>query len=311
MLRLISWNVRYFSHATRGITSSDRTIRRIAATIAQMDPQPDVIALQEVDDFSVRSSGGRTRIRDRAGIPRSQLDRFMHALNDASLEAGGHVFQEQFYPAMGHARSLPLISTGLAIIYRHTLEQVDNNGGSPHDITHRRIRRLAKVKQTRICAWSRFRVADGREFDIYNTHLSLPAFLQRHKGQTKGRFGEADNQVREVASALDFMSGRQARPRILVGDFNAVPGSKVYYRALEDLIDAHAVFLDRPEKEMRHFPTAGFANLRFRLDHVFRSPDIKPVSFKGTKPYGRAHPLATLSDHTPIIMEFELPPADG
>ena len=311
MYTFVSWNVRYFAHATRGITSTERTLRGIADALVTL--QPDVIALQEIDDYSVRSSIGRARRRLRAGVPLSQLDRFMACLNDRSLAAGGHLYQAQFYPAQGHSRRLPLYSTGLAIVYRNTLEQVDHNGASPADITHRRIRQLARLKQKRICAWSRFRAETGQEFDLFNTHLSLPAFFKRPRNQTGKRFGEGSNQLREIDNVLAYAHemGEQ-NTTILAGDFNATPGSQVYNRIVQSghLRDAHAAHLGMEPQELAGMASAGFLNLRYRLDHIFSGPEVQFESFEDTQPYGRRHPLRRLSDHSPLVCRFTLPAAE-
>ncbi|MBT9560227.1 MAG: endonuclease/exonuclease/phosphatase family protein [Myxococcales bacterium] len=308
MIRLLSWNVRYFSHATRGITSLDQTQRGIASVIAKMDPQPDIIALQELDDFSIRSVIGRAGGRSKRGEPVSNFDRFFESLNRESLERGGHLYQAQFYPAQGHKGGLPLYSTGLGILYRSSLQQVDHNGPEPHDITHRRISQLSKLKQKRICAWGRFR--DGeQEFDVFNTHLSLPAFLKRASGPTGGRFGESDNQVKEIESLLDFVSRTSdLDATVLVGDFNALPGSRVYSTVAERLRDAHATHIGAPPDHMVHMHSAGFMNLRYRLDHVFAGRRIQFHDFHDTAPYGRTHPWVALSDHSPLVGRFSVLP---
>lgn len=309
MVKLVSWNVRYFSHATRGITSTDRSLRGISLALASMDPQPDIIALQEIDDFSVRSSVGRTRRRARRGVPTSALDRFTAQLNRDSVARNGHVYQCEFFAAQGHSRNFPLYSTGLAILYRNTLEHLAGNAHEPHEITHRRIKRLAGMKQKRICAWSRFRDEGGRVFDVFNTHLSLPAFFKRHNGPTGGRFGEAENQIKEVEGVLECID-RNGNPErtVLVGDFNALPGSRVYNRVLDvtPMRDAHATFLGKEPDEMAGMHSAGFMNLRYRLDHIFSGPAVRHRCFQATAPYGSDHPWRGLSDHSPIVTRFDV-----
>ena len=310
MLGVISWNVRYFAHGTRGITSLDRTLKRVATVLASLDPQPDVIALQEIDDLSIRSSLGRTRRRQRDGVQTSQLDRFVTALNHASRERAGHIYQSEFFGAQGRDAKFPLYSTGLALLYRSSLVQLDHNGPSPHEITFRRIKRLGKMKQKRICAWSRFRHESGKVFDLYNTHLSLPAFLQLHGGTSGSRFGEAENQVRETESVLNFVSSRgRADASILVGDFNALPGSRVYTRIVrEDTLfhDAHARYLGAGPKQLQKMPSAGFMNLRYRLDHIFCCSNVRFSTFENTAPYGKEHPWGALSDHSPLAGRFDI-----
>ncbi len=307
MLRLVTWNVRYFSHSTRGITSMDHTQRAISAAIASMRPQPDVVALQEIDDASFRSLAFRARGRTKRGESVSNFDRFYDSLNRQSLEIGGHQYQAQFYPAQGHRGGTPLYSTGLALLWRSGLTLVDHNGHEPHDITHRRIARLARFKQKRICAWGRFRAQSGEEVDVFNTHLSLPAFFQRTNGPTGGRFGESDNQLREIDSLLEFVAQNGQLDRtLLVGDFNALPGSRVYNRVTSTFRDAHATFLGAPPARMVELPSAGFMNLRYRLDHVFSGPALRFHDFQDTAPYGPAHPWAPLSDHAPLVGRFSV-----
>ncbi len=309
MITVATWNVRYFSHPLRGIASTRAGLVGIAQALASLDPQPDIVALQEIDEQSLRSS--LVRAGRASHEHASPFDRFLARLNDASLARNGHFYQAQFYPAHGHRRAgLPLISTGLALLYRHTLEQVDHNGHDPEDITHRRLRAFAKVKQRRVCAWSRFRDSHtGKSLDVFNTHLSLPSFFKRTRGTTGGRFGEADNQLAEMDSVLDFTVRHGSAERsVLVGDFNAVPGSRVYRRVTEQshLRDAHAVHLGADAVALRRFPTAGFMHLRYRLDHVFTGAGLTPLAFPNTAPFGRNHPLAGLSDHMPIVAQLRL-----
>lgn len=302
MLRLVSWNVRYFSHATRGITSLDATIQGVAEALTEV--APDVIALQEVDDWSIRSVAGRVGRRG----ARSQLERFLTALNGASARRDGPRYRAWFYPAHNHARRLPIISTGLVFLHRDDLEPVASNSDAPHEITHRRIRALGRFKQRRVCAWLRLAAPGGEEVDLFNTHLSLPAFLQRHPGPGTSRFGNAGNQLHELESALDFTASRPGeRPSVLVGDFNSVPDSRVYRHVLRRsrFRDGHAAWLDS-DADMNAHPTAGFAHLRYRLDHVFGCDRVHLTGFDRTSPFGSEHPFHGLSDHSPLAFTVEL-----
>src|SRR5512133_721746 len=55
-VRLVSYNVRYFGNALRGLASTPGIKRRIAAQVLALDPIPDVICLQEVETLSLRST---------------------------------------------------------------------------------------------------------------------------------------------------------------------------------------------------------------------------------------------------------------
>ena len=60
-LRVLSYNVRYFGHALKGLLSTRSSKRVIAEGLAALDPLPAVICLQEVEKASLRS-----RLADRA-----------------------------------------------------------------------------------------------------------------------------------------------------------------------------------------------------------------------------------------------------
>lgn len=307
MLHLLSWNVRYFSQSAQGLTSTSRTIEGVASAIASLNPAPDVIALQEVDHHSIRSHMGRFR---RPPELAGQMDHFMAALNyHVALRGGTTPYRALFYRAHGHDRRLPLLSTGLAILYREDLNLVAHNAEEPWFITHHRLPRMQKLKQQRICAHARFELAPGETFDVFNTHLSLPAFLQRHVGHTAGRFGEADNQVEEVRKLLECAREFGDVDRgILVGDFNARPGSRVHRFVCEQspFRDAFSLHLGLTDEQAAAIPSASFLHLRFRLDHVFTGPGVHVDAFPLADRWDAAHPMRGLSDHAPIMGQFQL-----
>ena len=306
----MTWNVRYFSHAVKGITSLDKTIGRIACVIAGLQPQADIIALQEIDTMSLRGSVGRYHRRMRRNEPHNNFRRFMNRLNEASRALGGHAYEAQFYPAQGHGPGLPLYSTGLAILHRSEFLCIDHNAGAPHEITHRRLKAFAAMKQKRICAYMRLQAPTGEPVDVYNTHLSLPAFFKPGRGRHGRGFGEAKNQLAEANSLLDYITQTGDPNRtVLLGDFNAEPESQVYDTLTSRLYDAHARHLRSAPSTLRAFPTGGFWRLSYRLDHIFCGDNIRVLDFEGTKPKDSNHPLIRLSDHTPLIARLSLPGA--
>ena len=306
-MRMVTWNIRYFSHAALGLTSLDATMRRIACALAQLQPQADVIALQEIDAVSLRSVGGRYRMRQLRGEPVSNFDRFIARLNQESAAIGGHTYQAHFFPAQGEHASFPLYSTGLSIIHQNGLHCVDHNADAPRDVTCRRLRVLAKFKQKRICAHVRLATSNGSTFDVFNTHLSLPAFFKPGNGPTGRGFGEADNQLAEVQNVLNYIGEYDSASRaILLGDFNAVPGSKVYNILATDFVDAHASHLGISPTELRNYPTGGFWRFRYRLDHIFCGAEVLVRDFEGTQPGRSDHPWSHLSDHSPLIARLSV-----
>ena len=147
--RVLTYNVRYFGHGTRGLASTAKSMDRIAKAIAGLSPLADVICLQEVETSSLRSSVAH---RGAAGTGETQLERFMGMLHGALHAAGKRDLYEAYYfPAHAYRVSVtPLYTTGLAVIAHRDFHVSHHNAGTPHDITYRRIHPVKKLKQTRI-----------------------------------------------------------------------------------------------------------------------------------------------------------------
>lgn len=310
-LRVITYNVRYFGHATRGIATTSASITRIAHAFAALDPLPDLICLQEVETQSLRSSAMNRRWHPEE----TQLDRLMIELHAALALKGKHErFTAYYFPA--HAYRLTsatnIYTTGLAVIARDTFTVSHHNAGRPHDITYRRM--VKNLKQTRICAHVSFKHESGRTFDVFNTHLSLPNVFAAEFWTGRQRMGFGQNQLVEAKTLADFISQeRRSENFIVVGDFNSMPGSPVdrYLREERGLVDAFARALRLSELEAAAWPTAGFMNLRMTLDHVYSSDGLDWLDFEETQPFGKKGRFAGLSDHVPLIGRFRLPGRTG
>jgi endonuclease/exonuclease/phosphatase family metal-dependent hydrolase len=307
-LRIMTYNVRYFGHATRGIASTGTAITRIARSIAGMDPTPDLICLQEVETQSLRA----TSINRRWFPEETQLDRLMTELTAALRhKQKPDTFTAYYFPA--HAYRLTqrtnIYTTGLAVLARDTLAVHHHNAESPHDITHRRM--VRRFKQTRICAHVAFERADGLTFDVFNTHLSLPSFLSKAFWTGDARMGFGKNQVTEAEELLGFVErAKKSDNFLIVGDFNSLPGSPVDRLLREEggLVDAfRAIRGTVTDHEARAFGTAGFLNLRMHLDHVYSSKNTQWLDFAGTEQFGAAGDFAGLSDHVPLIGRCRMP----
>lgn len=127
---------------------------------------------------------------------------------------------------------------------------------------------------------------DGRPLQVINTHLGLLA-------------RERDAQI-EALTGPGWLGHPDCRePLILTGDFNAPWQTRAYATLARRLLDAQHGHTKRP---LRTFPS------RFplmALDHVFTRGriDIRRVAALAT-------PVARVaSDHLPLVVEFELPPA--
>jgi endonuclease/exonuclease/phosphatase family metal-dependent hydrolase len=303
-LRLVSYNVRYFGHALRGLASTRRPKRGIAQALAALDPLPDAICLQEVETISMRSRIGFRS--GHAGEP--QLEAFMAALGEAFAAAGRPCPYKAFY-FRAHAygpRRLPVYTTGLAmLVHLGRLEVLGHNQESPHHITHRGLVLWENQKQTRICAHLKV-TAGGRPLHLFNTHLSLPSPFAREFWSVKEKMGYGQNQLKEAESLVEFIRTNAGdAPFLVCGDFNSAPGSPVYH-----FLTREAGFSGAQEalglidvRSPRAFPTAGVARLRMHLDHFFADPRVSWVDMDGTSPFGdNSSPFHGLSDHVPLIV---------
>ena len=139
--------------------------------------------------------------------------------------------------------------------------------------------------EPRGAVWASVHVG-GAELNVVNTHLGL-----------RGR--ERLVQV-ETLLGPDWIGGPACRePVMLVGDFNAIPRSRVYARLSAAFHDAQCVGQRR--KPQATFP----ARLPFlRLDHVFVSRGVD-VSRAQTL---RSPEARIASDHLALVVDFTLRP---
>jgi endonuclease/exonuclease/phosphatase family metal-dependent hydrolase len=306
-IRLVTYNVRYFGHGTRGLASTKRAMDRIAHAVAALDPLPDVVCLQEVETQSLRSNtlhpakGGET-----------QLDRLMIAVHSALAASRSRAtYDAHYFPAHVYSvgKRANVYTTGLAILARHEFSVDHHNASGPHDITHPSSA-LRGLKQTRICAHVRIRrkTQASPAVDVFNTHLSLPASLAREFWTSSARMGFGKNQLEEAKKLARFVEKERGSDRfVVVGDFNALPGSPVYEHLVSELgwADPFARMHRLTQSEMRDWPTAGFMRLRMHIDHVLSGPGLEWVDFEDSHPFGdRTSPFHGLSDHVPIVGRF-------
>jgi len=304
-LRILSYNVRYFGHATRGLASTKRAMGKIAEAIARLDPLPDIVCLQEVETRSLRSTVAHPGHEED-----TQLERFLGALH-AALGAARKpdTFDAYYFPAHAYAisKKTHVYTTGLAILAREGLAVDHHNAEQPHDITHRRMHPIRTMKQTRICAHVRFRDRAGRigPVDVFNTHLSLPSTFSRVFWTKPRRMGWGPNQVEEARNLVRFVERERKSDRfVVVGDFNALPGSPVYEALVREQgwLDAFAQRYKLSVEELASWPTAGFMRMRMHLDHVFTGRGMRWLDFDETHPFGdRTAPFHGLSDHMPMV----------
>jgi endonuclease/exonuclease/phosphatase family metal-dependent hydrolase len=306
-LRVMTYNVRYFGHATRGIASTDAAISRIAQSIADLEPGADLVCLQEVETQSLRSSTMATRWHPEE----TQLDRLMTELHAALAVAGKRSrYTAYYFPAHSYKLTAKtnIYTTGLAVLARDAFRVAHHNADSPHDITHRRG--VKNLKQTRICAHVAFEHEGGATIDVFNTHLSLPGLFYKEFWTSEARMGFGPNQLEEARTLADFVEReRRSEHFIVAGDFNSLPGSPVdsYLREERGLVDSFARVHKFSVSQARAYPTAGFLNLRMHLDHVYSSAKLDWLDYAETHPFGHRGKFSGLSDHVPLIGRCRMP----
>lgn len=297
-MRVVSYNVRYFGHGTRGVASTEAGMRKIAAAVAKLDPLPDAILLQEVETQSIRSNAlhwtrGTPQVDVFAAILGSELALKRHTLDG---------YEAHYYPAHVYGPAVrPVYTTGLAILVRKSLRVIALHST---DITQREGYLFPSFKQTRLCAHLRLAHPGLGEVDLFNTHLSLPQAFAKRFWERSDKMGHGENQLAEIDALLAFVDRvRGSGGLVLAGDFNSGPGSPVMKRVVAKGLRhglSHTHGLD--EAGLRAFPTAGFMHLRMHIDHAFTSEDLVFEEFHETFPFGKGEGLfAGLSDHMPLV----------
>src|SRR5512147_2732498 len=169
-LRGVSYNVRYFGHALKGLASTRTSERAIAARLASLDPLADVVCLQEIETISLRS-----RVARRGDGGATQLEAFMAELERPFARRGRHFPYDGFY-FRAHAnriRGLTITTHGLAVLVNTRRLSVEaHNVESPWHITHHHVELFRSRKQGRICAHLEVADPGGRRLHVFNTHLS-------------------------------------------------------------------------------------------------------------------------------------------
>jgi endonuclease/exonuclease/phosphatase family metal-dependent hydrolase len=308
-LRLMTYNVRYFGHGTRGMMSTRRGLTRIARSVASMQPLVDVLCLQEVEGRSLRSS---MVTRRRA----TTLQALAQELDQALDEQGtAERYRARYFPAHCYrlSRRLNLYSTGLAILVRSGIEIRADNSGAVADITHRRGAKA--LKQTRICAHVSLDVDGVGRLDVFNTHMSLPGPFYPEFWMRPERFGYGPNQVLEARRLVEAIAHRRSGEHVvLVGDFNSLPESPVDEMLREEagLVDALADAKGLRGERLRAWSTAGFMKKRMNIDRIYSSPQVRWLDFEGSRPFdghdGLRNRFAGLSDHVPLVGTLSLAP---
>ena len=308
-LRVMTYNVRYFGHALRGLASTRRSKQGIAEGIASLQDPPDVVCFQEVETISLRATVAARRNHPAETQLETFMDVFERAWGRGSFPYEALHFRAHTY---GPAR-WPVYTTGLALLVNTRTVSVDHhNAASPQAITHHHVSLLRGVKQSRICAHVRVRSREtGDAMHVFNTHLSLPSVFAREFWDERDKMGVGPNQVAEATSLARFVQhGAGNEPFVVVGDFNSAPATPVFDRLVKSegwrCAQADVGMIDPSQR--RGFATAGFMRLRMHLDHVFGGNGVRFEDMDGTASFDdRASPFYGLSDHAPLLTRVRVP----
>ncbi len=307
-MRIVSYNVRYFGHALKGLASTAGAKTRISRAVASLRELPDVVCLQEVETRSLRSG-----LAHRGGhAVETQLEAFMRHLR-ARLRSEGiqSAYQAWYFPAHTYGLGkVKLYTTGLAMLVNtENLAVIAGNHESPHGVTHYGENTLRSAKQTRIVAHLHLEDPHGKKFHLFNTHLSLPSPFTREFWKQKIKMGHGKNQLAEAKILTDYLAVKSGNePYLLGGDFNSAPDSPVYRHLVQEakLRGAQEVLGQIDPRNPKGFSTAGFMNIRMHLDHLFGCgvhwQDLDDTCSFGTE-NGKFHGM---SDHVPLIARFDI-----
>lgn len=146
----------------------------------------------------------------------------------------------------------------------------------------------------------------GKLYRVFNVHLESFGFIKsmvkldgngnedekKIKGLVKKlipTFKSHQEQVKIIRHSID----ESPYPVIVAGDFNAVPNSYEYYETSKELYDAFY--------EVGRGSGTSFHDYKYplRIDYIFTSKSIKPVSFK-------VDHKVNISDHFPVIATFKI-----
>ena len=304
-LRIVSYNVRYFGHALKGLASTRGPEHRIARALSILDPFADVVCLQEIETISLRSRLARGRREE----GETQLASFMAALERAFAALGKPFPYDGFY-FRAHAnciRKVNVTTHGLAILVNTRRLRVEShNVDSPHHITHHHVERFRDRKQARICAHIHVADPSGRRLHVFNTHISLPTPFARGFWTAAGQDGLGPEPAPRGPHA-GHLRGAARRGRALRGlrglQLGArVAGVPVPHRGGRVSAAPSRTWDSSTADDARGWPTAGFMRMRMHLDHLFFGNGVRFLDLDGSLRFGdRKSPFAGLSDHVPLI----------
>jgi endonuclease/exonuclease/phosphatase family metal-dependent hydrolase len=307
-LKVLSWNVQYMAgknyvffydlldnSGPDGRPSPEdiaKTLKEVARII--QDENPDVILLQEVDD-----GAKRTDYED-------QLASLLPLLpKEYACYASAFYWKASFVP---HPRIMGAAGMKLSTISKYKITEAVRHQLAliPADPLTQQFNLKRAVLEVRMP------VKNDKDFVVLNTHLD--AFAQGTDTMEK--------QVKEVKSILEKLT-QEGHPWIVGGDFNLLPPGKAYnllkegqkksfkerteieplfekYQAVPSLQEVNG---SEHQQWFTSFPNdPSVVKPNKTIDYIFLAHNIHLG-----KHYVRQHDTLEISDHLPVLAEFELP----
>jgi len=306
-LKVLNWNVQFMagkdyvfyydlpdnSGPDEGPSPEDitETFNEVSRII--QDEKPDIILLQEVDD-----GAKRTDYED-------QLARLLSLLpEEYSCYTAAFEWKASFVP---HPRIMGAVGLKIAIISKYRITQATRYQLPlmPQPVTR-------EFNLKRAVLEVHMPVENATDFVVLNTHLE--AFAQGTDVLEK--------QVNQVESILENLT-QEGYPWIIGGDFNSLPPGKAYgllqeeqkkyysqETEIEPLFEKYQTVpslseVNSPDCEQwfTHFPNdPGVGKPDRTIDYIFLANNITLG-----KHCVRQYDTLTISDHLPVLAEFELP----
>ena len=289
-LRIVSYNVRYFGHALKGLASTRGPEHRIARALAVPRPPPDVVCLQEIETISLRSR----LARGRAHQGETQLASFMAALERAFAELGKPFPYDGFYfrahanrirkvqhhhPRPRHPGEHPAAARRIAQRRLAPPHHAPPRGALPRPQAGAHLRPHPRGRPVRA-------PAPRLQHPHLAAHPLRPRLLDPSgqdglgpepapRGPDAGRLRGAPRRGRALRGLRRLQLG--ARARRCSGYLTEEAG---FRSAQQDL-----GLLD-PD-DAKGWPTAGFMRMRMHLDHLFFGNGVRFLDLDGSAPLRR------------------------
>ena len=270
----------------------NKTLKEVARVIEKENP--DIILLQEVDD-----GAKRTDYRD-------QLAELLSLLpQEYTSHASAFYWKASYVP---HPRIMGSVGMKLSIISKYKIKEAFRHqlALKPENFISQQFDTKRAVLEVHLP------VKKSKDLVVMDTHLE--AFGQGSSVMAK--------QIKQTEKLLEKLS-KEDSPWILGGDFNLLPPGrafaslaseqKIYFKSTTEILPLFAKYQAVPglkevnsydhERWFTHFPNDPKVKKPDRtIDYIFLSNKILTG-----KHYVRQFDALKISDHFPVITEFQLP----